>query len=256
MRNTTFGLCTCIVILFIMAVGSPVLAAPPSTFVSMPPMDPDHLQTGGITTRVVQNGTYVAGAYVAIVNAKDPSQGYFHGTTNSEGYYQIVQVNNSWSPSGYLRVYMIYARDAAGNEGYTNPIYVDMGTNTWEPIYLNQSQVATPTSTPTLSPSPTSQPTLAPTPVLTPPPTVMPSTSVTPTAGTVTPVPVIGQNSTDARPTPVPSNLAATPGQTNATAIPALATPTSTSTPGFEALLALVGFVGFATLRSGMKSRK
>jgi PGF-CTERM protein len=53
----------------------------------------------------------------------------------------------------------------------------------------------------------------------------------------------------------VPSNLTATSGQSNATATPRV-TPTSTPTPGFEVILALVGLIGFATLRSGLKSRK
>lgn len=256
------------------------LAVYPTTKVPAPAMYPGHPGYGSIEGIICYDDytTRVPGAYVAIVNANDLTQVYYEGTTDAKGWYRFDNVNNSWQPDGYGRPYKIFARDAAGNEGYSNYCVVEENNTMQVSSLIFRPSTPTVTPTPMPSPSPTLEPasiaspspipssSATPTPSPSPVPQTIPASQATSASGTSpspvpTAMPVQAANLTimDFTITPTPSQST---GQTNITAAPATSTPVPpgpvtarTESPGFEAILTfagLISFVVYSRLKNGL----
>lgn len=117
---------------------------------------------GRVTTSV--NGTVgIAGANVALVNAYDPEQEYYHTTTDSYGYYNLTGINATYSflnqsgptnnhsgagPNDFnlgQNMYKIYANKSPYGEGYSGTFGIDadlqMATTTSVIIFTKPARI-------------------------------------------------------------------------------------------------------------------
>ncbi|HUL62541.1 MAG TPA: hypothetical protein VLT35_05715, partial [Methanocella sp.] len=153
------------------------LALPPSVTVPAPAMAATHPNAGGVSGRVTGGNASagIANAYVAIVNVNNLNEAYYVGSTNDQGFYQFNQVNNTWIAGGYNKQYKVYAKDATGNEGYSNSFEVEESSAATAFVIIYPSVTPTPTPTPVPTPTPTSTPTPTPTPTPMPPSIAVPA---------------------------------------------------------------------------------
>jgi hypothetical protein len=111
------------------------ISSPPQT--TTPGLD----VKGGITGRVTTFNTTVGlpNADVYIVNPNNVGQYYWRGLTNSQGFFQITDVNNTRNDAkyGYLPLYKAYCYNEMIGEGYSNNFSVEIGANAWTAILIN-----------------------------------------------------------------------------------------------------------------------
>lgn len=102
--------------------------------------NPDLNQKGGVSGRVTtsNNSIGIANTDVYIVNRNNTSQYYWHGTTNAQGFFQVIDVNNTWNDTvnGYLPQYKMYCFDSLLGEGCSNNFTVEVGSNAWAAIII------------------------------------------------------------------------------------------------------------------------
>ena len=98
-------------------------------------------KTGSINGRVTTFNTNIglANADVFLLNPYNSSQYYWHGHTNSMGYFYLTNVNNSWSDSAgtYLSSYKMYCNDTLYGAGASNNFTVESGSTAWSAIIVN-----------------------------------------------------------------------------------------------------------------------
>ena len=104
-------------ILTILPCGKPIQTVP------APVMDPSHNAKGGVSGRVMLKDTTtgLAGTYVAILNASNVRQAYCYTTTDSQGYFEFTNINNTYNEiSGtYDERYRLYANQTVFGDGYS-----------------------------------------------------------------------------------------------------------------------------------------
>ncbi len=104
-------------------------------------MLPGHTSKGGVSGRVTNPSetTGIAGAYVAIVNAFNTSQAYYEydGQTDSDGYFQFTDINNSYSASGYQYLYKVYVNHSMFGEGFSDTFFVQENATATSNIIIN-----------------------------------------------------------------------------------------------------------------------
>lgn len=104
--------------------------------------------TGSVTGRVTTyNSIGIGGAYVAIVDANDPSHVYYETTADSGGYYAFTNVNTTNGQS----LYKMYARQSSYGEGYSSSFAVYVGTSCTSVVILTVTPG--PSATPSAGPS-------------------------------------------------------------------------------------------------------
>ena len=138
MKNTTKAVFVAMVILSLIAVAVPATAIKPIETVKAPAMlDPQY--TGGVSGRVTTSNTTIGlgNAYVAIVNASNLSQAFYLGTTDSNGFFQFVSINNTWNGTAYAPIYKLYANHTLFGEGYSNNFTVEWNSTAAVNVIIN-----------------------------------------------------------------------------------------------------------------------
>lgn len=132
MRNTIKAAVATLMVLCMIAVfATPAIAVKPTYTDGKYPAMSEGWKAGSVSGRItIYNDTVgLSGAYVAIVNAADPTHEYFNTTTNEDGYYQILNVNASVAYGGSSKgAYVIYANHTLFGEGYSEPFDVTYNT--------------------------------------------------------------------------------------------------------------------------------
>lgn len=95
-----------------------------------PPMQPGHDYTGSVSGRITTyNTSYgISVPYVAIVNACNPSEAFYEGFTDLNGFYNFSIVNNTYEGSQYQPKYKVYAGSNYYGFAYSNSFLVEMNS--------------------------------------------------------------------------------------------------------------------------------
>jgi len=152
MKNTTKAVLVALVVLAIIAIANPAAAIKPvhddkslNHNDSAPLMNPAHPSPGAVSGRITTSNESagLGHAFVAIVNAANVTQAFYVGESDSNGFYQFPNVNNTWGMSigtdpsnsarqtiltggsGYGEVYKVYANHSLFGEGFSNVFGVE-----------------------------------------------------------------------------------------------------------------------------------
>ena len=131
-----------------------------------PPMDPG-MVPGTVNGAVILNESSnpVCGAYIAIENSADSNIVYSYTYTDSDGFYQILNVNSSSKAE-----YKIYVADNCGDKAYSEPFVMGSGESVRVDMTLGNKEICVVTPMPTATGVPTVLPvndTATPTPTTT-----------------------------------------------------------------------------------------
>ncbi|CAJ37271.1 PGF-CTERM sorting domain-containing protein [Methanocella arvoryzae] len=133
MKNTTKAVLIALAVLAIIALTIDATAVKPyynTSYSKAPAMSEAHPSPGAVSGRLTTANTSAGlpNAYVAIVNAANLSEAWYEGESDSNGFYQFPNVNNTWvSNNGgqYASLYKVYANHSVFGEGYSNAFPVE-----------------------------------------------------------------------------------------------------------------------------------
>ncbi len=116
-----------LVLLLIISLLPSANALKPVTVDDAPPMSQGYPGQGAVSGRVTTTNITqgLPGAYVAIVNAANPSQAFYEGVTDENGFYRFPAVNNTMAGDSPGLSYQVYASLSSAGESLSDPFGVE-----------------------------------------------------------------------------------------------------------------------------------